>query len=127
MSQFPSETIYPSYDTANYPDAYVKFLMHGDFKGSLPKTIRIFNKVGDAYGQMIDVAYIVDLDKKIEFFLSAAINCDTDGIVNDDKYDYETIGFPFMKNLGKVIYDFEVARKRSHVPDLSAFKIIYDK
>jgi hypothetical protein len=76
---------------------------------------------------MIDLAYIVDFDKNIEFFLSAAINCDTDGIVNDDKYDYENIGFPFMKNLGKVIYDFEVKRKRSHSPDLSAFKIIYDK
>lgn len=127
MSQFPSETLYPTYDTAIFPDAYVKFLMHGDFKESLPKNIRIFNKVGDAYGQMLDVAYIIDLDKKIEFFLSAAINCDTDGIVNDDRYDYETIGFPFMKNLGKVIYDFEVKRKRSHSPDLSAFKIIYDK
>lgn len=76
---------------------------------------------------MIDVAYVVDLDKKIEFFLSAAINCNTDGIVNDDKYDYETIGYPFMKNLGKVIYDLEAGRRRLHLPDLSIFKIPYDK
>ena len=70
-------------------------------KRDLPKNIRIFNKLGDAYGQMIDVAYVVDFEKRIEFFLSAIIYCNSDGILNDDKYDYKTIGFPFMKNLGK--------------------------
>ncbi len=91
MSQYPSETRYPQYDTSVYYDAYVKFLFHGLNKKPLPKNIRIFNKVGDAYGQMIDVAYVVDLDKKVEFFLSAAINCNTDQIVNVENYDFETI------------------------------------
>ncbi len=127
MSQFPAETVYPPYDTANYQDANGKFLLYGGQKGSLPKNIRIFNKEGDAYGQLIDVAYVVDFDKKIEFFLSAEIYCNTDEIINDDKYDYETIGYPFMKNLGNVIYDYEVKRKRNHYPDLSVFKISYDK
>ncbi len=76
---------------------------------------------------LIDVAYIADFDKNIEFFLSAAINCNTDGIVNDDKYAYDSIGFPFMKNLGRVIYDYELKRKRTYLPDLSLFKISYDK
>jgi hypothetical protein len=126
MSQFPGETYYPPYDTS-YQDAYGKFLFYGSRKESLPKSLRIFNKIGDAYGHMIDVAYIVDFDKKIEFFLSAEIYCNTDGIMNDDKYDYETIGYPFMKNLGKVIYDYEVSRKRNHYPDLSSMKMTYDK
>src|SRR5665647_24672 len=127
MSQYPSETIYPSYDSANYPDAYGKFLLYGSQKEPLPKNIRIFNKIGDAYGQMIDVAYITDFDRNIEFFLSAAINCNTNGILNDDKYDYDTIGFPFMKNLGQVIYNYDSQRKRTYQPDLSIFKIHYDK
>ena len=127
MSQYPSETNYPSYDTANYHDAYVKFLLYGSQKESLPKNIRIFNKVGNAYGHLLDIAYVVDLDKKIEFFLSAEIYCNKDGVLNDDKYDYETIGYPFMKNLGKIIYDYEAGRRRANSPDLSAFKIIYDK
>lgn len=125
MSQFPSETIHPSYDSI--PDAYVKFLLYGAQKEPLPKNIRIFNKTGDAYGEMIDVAYITDLDKNIEFFLSAAINCNTDGVLNDDKYDYDTIGLPFMKNLGQVIYNYELKRKKTFQPDLSSFKITYDK
>ena len=127
MSQFPPETVFPFYDPAEYPDAYGKFLLYGQGKESLPKNIRIFNKIGDAYGHMLDVAYIVDLDRKIEFFLSAEIYCNTDGIMNDDTYDYDNIGYPFMKNLGKVIYDYEVNRKRTYYPDLSLFRIVYDK
>lgn len=127
LSQFPAETNYPVYDTAEYPDAYCKFLLYGAQKNALPKNVRVFNKVGDAYGQMLDVAYIVDFDKKIEFFLSAAIYCNSDGVLNDDQYEYGSIGLPFMKNLGKVIYDYEMKRERKTKPELSAFKMKYDK
>jgi hypothetical protein len=128
MSQNPTESAYPPYaaDTANYWQAYCKFLLFGAEKGSMPENIRIFNKVGDAYGHMIDVAYIVDYKNKIEFFLSALIYCNSDGILNDDKYDYKTIGFPFMKNLGKVIYDYELKREYKFKPDLSPFTFSYD-
>jgi beta-lactamase class A len=127
MSQYPAESAFPPYDSTNYQDAFGKFLLYGSQKGSLPKNIRIFNKIGDAYGHLLDVAYIVDFDKKIEFFLSAEIYCNTDNVLNDDKYDYETTGYPFMKNLGKVIYDYEINRKREHYPDLSTFRMVYDK
>jgi beta-lactamase class A len=126
MSQFPGETIYPSYDSS-YQDAYVKLLLYGTEKGSLPKHIRIFNKEGDAYGCLTDVAYIVDFDKQVEFMLSARIYCNTDGYLNDSKYDYETIGYPFMKHLGQVLYNYELQRKRTYKPDLTEFKMTYDK
>jgi len=129
MSQLPTESTYPPYstDTSGYWPAYCKFLLFGSAKGELPKNIRIFNKVGDAYGQLTDVAYIVDLDKKIEFFLSATIYCNINGILNDDQYDYSTIGYPFMKHLGEVIYAHELTRKRKITPDLSALIFEYDK
>jgi hypothetical protein len=128
MSQLPVESTFPPYaaDSATYWPAYCKFLLFGSDKGTLPKSIRSFNKVGDAYGQLIDVAYIVDFDKKIEFFLSAAIYCNEDGILNDDKYDYDSIGLPFMKHLGAVIYEHELKRKRQHIPDLSDLIFEYD-
>ena len=127
MSQFPTETSNPPYakDTAMY-DSYCKFLMFGDSKKPMPPSIRIFNKVGDAYGFLLDNAYIVDFDKKIEFMLTAVIYCNSDEVFNDDKYDYETVGYPFLANLGKTIYDFEVNRKRKVKPDLSKFKMKYD-
>ena len=87
--------------------------------------IRIFNKVGDAYGFLTDVAYVVDFKNNIEFMLSATIYCNSDDIYNDDKYEYDSIGFPFMKNLGKIIYDYELTRARKNPPDLSTFKMEY--
>ncbi|CAN5149239.1 hypothetical protein BH20BAC1_BH20BAC1_10400 [soil metagenome] len=127
MSAMPSESIHPSYDAENYWDAYVKFLLFGSEKKRVPPSIRIFNKVGDAYGQLIDAAYIVDFKNNVEFFLSAAINCNTNNILNDDVYDYDTIGLPFMKHLGEVIYQYELQRERTVVPDLSNFAIDYSK
>lgn len=129
MSQLPTESTYPPYsvDTAGYWPAYCKFLLFGAERGVLPKNIRSFNKPGDAYGQVLDVAYIVDYEKGVEFFLSAVTYCNSDGIINDDKYDYKTVGLPFMKNLGKVIYDYEVKRVKKHQPNLSDLKFIYDK
>jgi beta-lactamase class A len=126
MSQYPRETVYPAYDTTYY-DAYAKFLLFGTENGNLPPHIRLFNKVGNAYGQLTDVAYIVDFEKKIEFFVSATIYCNSDGILNDDKYDYETIGYPFLKNLGILLHDVELKRKRNHLPDLSSLQFTYDK
>jgi hypothetical protein len=127
MSQYPGETSFPAYPAPDYWDSYCKFLYWGSEKGELPKSIRIFNKVGDAYGFLTDAAYIVDFEKKIEFMVSATIYCNSDGILNDSKYDYDSVGFPFMKHLGRVLYDYEVNRPRAVVPDLSAFRIKYDR
>jgi len=129
LSQLPTESTFPPYsdEPTTYWPSYCKFLYFGSEKGAIPKNIRVFNKVGDAYGHLIDVAYFVDFDKNIEFFLSASIYCNSDEILNDDKYDYDSIGFPFMKNLGKIIYEEEVNRKRKIVPDLLGLKFVYDK
>lgn len=127
MSQLPTETVYPPYnqDTTYYTDAYCKFFMFGG-KGSIPSNIRIFNKVGDAYGYLIDNAYVVDFDKGIEFMLSAVILSNKDGIFNDGVYDYETIGYPFLKNLGNVVYEYELTRPRKNKPNLNEFVFEYD-
>jgi hypothetical protein len=128
MSQRPRETNHPAYykDKA-YFDAYCKFLMYGDGKKPIPTNIRIFNKVGDAYGYLLDNAYIVDFNSNVEFMLSAVINTNLDGIYNDGKYGYYKLGYPFMKNLGRTVYKYELKRKRRHQPDLSEFKIKYDQ
>ncbi len=127
MSQYPAETRFPSYDTANYWDAYGKLLYWGSEKGSLPKNIRIFNKEGDAYGFLTDISYFVDFDKHIEFMLSATIYCNSDEILNDEQYDFDTVGLPFMKQLGRLIYNYEAKRNLSHVPGLLKFRLKYDK
>ena len=128
MSMSPLESKSPKYpdaDSAGTYDSYCKFLMFGDDKKPMPKNIRIFNKVGDAYGFLIDNAYIVDFEHGVEFMLSVTIYCNADGIFNDDKYDYDKVGYPFMAHIGKAIYNYEVGRKRKRKPDLSRFKFDY--
>lgn len=129
MSQYPTESLYPpyAYDTASYWPAYCKFILFGGAKGAVPPHLRIFNKVGDAYGHMLDVAYVADFKNKIEFFVSAVIYCNSDGVLNDDRYDYKTIGLPFMQHLGEVLYEYELKRERRIKPDLSPVAFTYDK
>jgi hypothetical protein len=126
LSQYPSETNYPKYDTGLYYDSYVKFFFK---QGShnVPKYIRVFNKVGWAYGCLTDVSYVTDFKNKVEFMLTATIYVNSDGILNDDKYDYDNIGYPFMYILGQCIYNYELKRTRKYKPDLSRFNLHYEK
>ncbi len=126
MSQLPRETLYPEYNEEEYYDAYSKFLLFGESK-KIPNTIRIFNKIGQAYGYLIDNAYIIDFDHNVEFLLSAVIHVNNNETYNDGKYEYDEIGFPFMQRLGEVIHEYELNRSRAVQPDLSQFRINYDK
>ena len=57
--------------------------------------------------------------------ISAVIHCNSDEIFNDYKYDYDSLGYPFMKNLGQVIYAHEMKRIKRVVPDLKEFRYDY--
>lgn len=126
MSMYPTESKEPAYQEEFA--TYCKFLYYGSEKNTvLNPSIRIFNKVGDAYGFLLDNAYVVDFDKKVEFMVTAVVLCNEDEIFNDEKYDYDSIGFPFYKNLGEVIYAYELNRPKKHLPDLSHLRFDYTK
>jgi hypothetical protein len=125
MSQLPRESDYPHYDTTEYFDSYTKFFMFRAWKNKIPSYIRVFNKTGWSYGFLTDVAYIVDFKNNIEFMVSGNIYVNSDGVLNDDKYDYEETGYPFFKEVGNIIYQYELKRKRKFAPDLSAFRFDY--
>lgn len=127
MSQLPMETSYPEHYSDDYNDSYVKFFLFGDNKKRMPRHIRLFNKVGDAYGFLLDNAYIVDFERGIEFMLTAVIYTNENQIFNDDTYEYDRIGMPFISNLGKAVFEYEINRKRKRRPDLSRFEVEYDK
>ena len=127
MSMLPGESVTPVYDTTEYGDSYVKFLYYGAEKAKADPDIRIFNKPGDAYGFLIDAAYIVDYKNNIEFMVSAVIYCNSDGVFNDDKYDYEKLGLPFLKNLGRVVYEYELKKNNKRKVDLSSLRIQYSR
>jgi hypothetical protein len=126
MSTFPTENIKPTYNRPEYFPAYCKFLYYGgDSTATIEPNIRIFNKVGDSYGYDIDNAYIVDFKNNVEFLLTAVVQSNEDGVYNDNKYEYATVCLPFLKNLGRVIYQYELKRPKKHAPNLTQFKFNY--
>ena len=101
MSMLPYESDFPRYDPAQYYDSYVKFLLFGDSHDPMPDHIRIYNKVGVAYGWLIDNAWIVNEETGEEFLISARVFVNENRIFNDDTYEYDEVGFPFLAELGR--------------------------
>jgi len=128
MSKLPTESDYPRYDAQEFWPTYAKMIYYGREKNvTIDPNIRIFNKYGDSYGFIIDNAYFVDFKNNVEFFLTAVVQSNEDGIYNDGKYEYESVCYPFMKNIGQSIYEYEINRTKKNLPKLTKFKIEYGK
>jgi len=106
MSQLPRESNSPVYDK---PDNYVKFWMFGDQpeETKIPDGLRIYNKVGWAYGYLTDAAYITDAESGREFMLVGTIHVNNNRIFNDGEYEYLEIGMPFFGELGRAVLEYE--------------------
>ena len=121
MSMLPRHSTNPKYG-AKYYDGYCKFFMFGDSKARIPDHIKIFNKVGLAYGFVLDNAYIIDQKHGVEFFLTAVVYGNSNGVLNDNIYDYDTLTIPFLSALGDAIYKYEKMREKKYAPDLTFFE-----
>jgi len=99
MSGYPKEF---GYNDKEYPYFFNKFFIYGDKKLEFSNSFKIYNKVGFAYGQLTDTAYIINDD--ISIILTATIDVNTNKIYNDNNYDYELIGFPFLAQLSRGIF-----------------------
>ncbi|MBC9797933.1 serine hydrolase [Sinomicrobium weinanense] len=109
MKATPAEA---GYDQEEYPDSFDRFFMYGDTTTTIPKHIEIYNKVGYAYGTLTDCAYIKDKENKVEFILTATVLVNENAIFNDGNYDYKETGHPFLAELGRQVYQNELALKK---------------
>ena len=109
MKTLPREA---GYDAEEYYDSYGKFLIYGDNKDPIPTDIKIYNKVGYAYGTLTDCAYIKDGEKGVEFMVTATILVNPNGVFNDNDYAYDEVGIPFLAALGEELYQIELNRKQ---------------
>ena len=120
MSVLPKESQNPKYlDYKSFYDGFTKFFIYGDTKDRIPENIKIFNKSGLAFGFALDNAYIIDTSNNIEFFLSAVVYTNKNKVINDDHYEYESLGIPFLANLGKFIFEIELNRERNFSPSFN--------
>jgi hypothetical protein len=44
--------------------------------------------------------------------VTATILVNSNGIFNDNNYEYDEVGIPFLAQLGRELYQMELARKR---------------
>lgn len=118
----PHESGFHPYASDRYFDAYKKYLYYGR-NPDLPcqSALRIYNIVGMSHGYLADVAYFADSLHQSEFLLSAVLYVNQDGIINDGAYEYDSIGLPFLAQLGRHIQQYEALRPRQHRPVLADF------
>ncbi len=107
LALHPRDSDDPRYDEAEYPDGYARWFLVGDGKQRYPDGVQAPGKSGMAYGYLSEVAYLQDRDSGAECLLAAAIHVNRDGIYNDDRYEYESIGLPFLAALGRAVLDVE--------------------
>lgn len=122
MAALPSESDHPRYDTAEFFDSYTKFFRFKDGRRKIPDHIRVFNKTGWSYGYLTDVAYFADFKNDVEFMVSGNIYVNRDGVLNDGKYEYEEVGYPFFREVGDILYNYTLEHRPLHRPDLSKFR-----
>ena len=52
------------------------------------------------------------LKNNIDFMVTATILVNSDEVFNDDAYEYDEVGIPFLAQLGRELYQLELERKR---------------
>lgn len=111
LSLRPRDSIDPVFPETDHPDGYARWFLVGDGRERYPDGVTVFGKSGMAYGSLSEVACVVDRASGAECLLAASIRVNADGIYNDDRYEYDGIGLPFMAALGRAVLAIE--RERS--------------
>jgi hypothetical protein len=101
MYQLPREQ---GFDAKEFYDSYCKFFIFGDTTDTINSSIKIYNKIGQAYGTLTDCAYIIDEKNGVEFMVTATLLVNKNKIFNDGIYEYDEIGIPFLAELGRQLY-----------------------
>ena len=105
MSRFTYEDLGNKYISDDrFFNSYNKFFIHGMDTILKSTDIRVYNKVGQAYGTSTDSAYIKNYKEDVEFFLTATIYTNKNEIINDNIYEYGDTAIPFLSRISKTLY-----------------------
>ena len=105
MSRFTYEDIGEKFiGDENFFETYNKFFIHGDEQSVSNEQIRVYNKIGQAYGTSIDNGLIKNYQNNVEFILTSTIYTNKNKVINDNLYEYDDIAVPFLAKLSRAIY-----------------------
>ena len=106
MSRFTYEDIGEKFiGDENFFETYNKFFIHGDEQSVSNEQIRVYNKIGQAYGTSIDNGLIKNYQDNVEFILTATIYTNKNKVINDNLYEYDDLAVPFLAKLSRSIYN----------------------
>ena len=103
LGAYPRECPSPQYDEKKHPDEYCKFLLPGLRRVVPADSLRVYAKIGLAYGFAIENSYVENVATGRGFFVAAVIYVNADGCIGDDRYEYESVADPFFASLGEVL------------------------
>ena len=114
-----------AYNSLEYYPTYKKYLFFGrdsklNYLSDTLSRFRSFNVVGVSFGCVIDAAYLIDFETGKEFFLTVGIYANQDGVINDAKYDYDTLAYPVMKDIGRLFMTY-ISENKDAVEYLKSF------
>ncbi|MEN3159288.1 serine hydrolase [Alkalimonas sp. NCh-2] len=127
MLLYPSESMQPNYSAHGIADNRYKYLKFGGEPTELPRHQRWLNKIGSAYGFLTDVGYFIDLERQLEFFVTATIYVNANETLNDDTYEYQQLGLPFHRELGEYLHQQLSSKPNQHKPDLRRWQALIDQ
>ena len=105
MSRFTYEDIGEKFiGDEKFFENYNKFFIHGDKQSVSNEQIRVYNKIGQAYGTSIDNGLIKNYQNNVEFILTSTIYTNKNKVINDNLYEYDDIAEPFLAKLSRAIY-----------------------
>ena len=105
MSRFTYEDIGEKFiGDEKFFETYNKFFIHGDKQSVSNEQIRVYNKIGQAYGTSIDNGLIKNYQNNVEFILTSTIYTNKNKVINDNLYEYDDIAEPFLAKLSRAIY-----------------------
>tara|TARA_B100001059_G_C17831973_1_gene585248 strand:+ start:1028 stop:2182 length:1155 start_codon:yes stop_codon:yes gene_type:complete len=105
MSRFTYEDLGAKYiGDSKFFSSYNKFFIQGTDTILNNTDVRVYNKIGQAYGTSTDSAYIKNYKEDLEFFLTATIYTNKNKIINDNIYEYGDTAIPFLSKLSKALY-----------------------
>lgn len=104
LKMIPAQLDNPVFkDRKRYPDDLYKYTYSS--VTDRDTTIQIYSKLGLSYGFTTEVAYISKDSANDAFFLVVSVYTNANKIVNDGKYEYESIARPFISRLTALLVE----------------------
>jgi hypothetical protein len=111
MGELPRESANPVLDPAQYPDDWGKPLLPGVRRVLPAQRVRIYNKIGLAYGTVTDAAYILDTGTGRGVLVAVTIYTNDNAVLNDNVYEYDGVAFPALADIGEFVAREFLARE----------------